>query len=63
MIIFDFSEINSKNHKYQLLQILRVSRLETWLTVYRALDILKQFGGSKGRFGQRLSMHMQRKRL
>ena len=45
----NFPEINSKNQKYQLLHILWVSRLETWLTVYRALDIiLEQFGGSKG---------------
>ena len=63
MIFLNFPEINSKNQKYQLLHILQVSRLETWLTVYRALDILEQFGGSKGRSGQRLSVFMQRKRL
>ena len=38
------------------MNILRVFRLETWLTVYRALSIPKHSGGAKGCSGQRLSM-------
>ena len=37
-------------------RILQVFRTETWLTVYRPLDILKLFGGPTGCLGQRLSM-------
>ena len=39
-----------------LLPILRVFRVETWLTVYRALYILKLLGYPMGGLGQRLSV-------
>ena len=43
--------------------ILRVFRPETWLTVYRALYILKHSVGAKGCLGQRLSILWPRETL
>ena len=49
--------------KSYVFRILRVSRMETRLTVHRPLDILKLWGGPMGCLGQRLLVPWTRKNI